>query len=173
MSLSKYNVAIEPTKKALRNLRAILEKAVQYVEENGISEGVVESTRLFPDMMPLTKQVQIATDLTKGCAGRLTNSEIPSFEDNETTFAELLARIDKTLAYVDQFTPEDVDEANVENVHLKLPRKSLDLTVDEYINQFVLPNVYFHVSTTYAILRSCGLALSKIDYLGSVGGGKS
>src|SRR5262249_45483409 len=123
-------------------------------------------------MFTLTRQVQIASDTAKGCVARLADVEIPKFEDNETSFAELAARIEKTSAFVRSFQPKQLNEADTRPVVIKFPNRSLNFKSGwDYLLTFALPNVYFHCTTAYAILRHGGVPIGKMDFLGTVGNG--
>lgn len=123
-------------------------------------------SRLFVDMYPLTRQVQIATDMSKGAGARLAAIEIPKYEDNETSFAELQARIAKTIAFLDSINPEQLDGAEVRDITITIRKADIKFSGQDYLLKWVLPNVYFHVTTAYNILRHNGVALAKQDFLG-------
>lgn len=167
-SVSMYVVSIPPITRSLSNLRSILEKAVVYAETKKINPSVLVNARLYPDMYPLSRQVQIATDVAKGGATRLAGLEPPKFEDNESTFAELIARIDKTLALLESLKPEQIDGSENRTIILPMHDKTLNFKGLPYLLEFVLPNVYFHVTTVYAILRHNGMEIGKKDFLGDI-----
>lgn len=169
MSVSMYAITVPPIVRSLMQLRLILEKAVDYAETQKIDPSVLVNARLYPDMYPLKRQVQIASDVTKGAVSRLAGQEPPKFEDNEASFPELIARIDKTLEHINSFVPEQIE--GTESNTILLPRHDRFSTFSglTYVTDFVLPNLYFHVTTTYAILRHNGLDIGKKDYLGDVG----
>jgi hypothetical protein len=169
MSSLMYAVAIPPMIKSLTNLRAILEKAIVYAEAKKIDPAVLVTARLYPDMYPLLRQVQIATDVAKGAASRLAGLEPPKYEDNESTIPELLARLDKTIALLESFTPDQINGSEEKTILLPRHDRASTFTGLEYLTDFVLPNVYFHVSTAYGILRHNGLEIGKKDFLGEVG----
>jgi len=121
--------------------------------------------RLAPDMLPLKNQVYIATDGAKGCGARLAGVEIPKFEDTETTFPELRARVAKTIAFLKTLDRKSFAGAENKDIVLKFPSTTLEYKGGDYVNKFVLPNVYFHITTAYGILRNRGVALGKPDYL--------
>lgn len=166
MSLSMYQASIPVFMRGFNNLTAILHKAADYAASKKIDEAVLLNARLAPDMFPLIRQVQIATDSVKGCAGRLAGISIPSFEDNEATFAELHARIGKTVAFLQSVTASQIDGSEDKPVTLTLRGNEVHFTGQTYLLGFVLPNFYFHLTTAYAILRHNGLDLGKTDYLG-------
>ncbi len=164
--ISMYTQSIPPLQRALSNLAQILRKAQAHAEARKIDPQVLLQSRLYPDMFALTRQVQIATDTAKGCAARLAGDEPPSYSDTESTFDELQARIARTLDYLQGFGPEQIDGSEQREVTLKLRSGPIQFTGLSYLNGFVLPNVYFHVTTAYAILRHNGVEIGKLDYLG-------
>ena len=168
MSLSMYTITVPPILRSLINLRAILEKAVAYAEAKNVDPSILVNARLYPDMYPLSRQVQIATDVAKGAASRLAGLEPPKYEDNETTFPELLARIDRTIALLESFKPEQIDGTEQKIILLPRHDRTSTFTGLAYLTDFVLPNVYFHVTTAYAILRHNGVEIGKNDFLGKI-----
>ena len=168
MSLTMYQASITVFIRTLGNLSNILDKAAAHAEAKKIDQGVFVNARLAPDMFPLSRQVQIATDMAKGCAARLAGIEVPSYEDNETTFADLQARIAKTIAFLQTVTAEQIDGSEERTVTLKLRGKEVNFIGQPYLLDFVLPNVFFHVTTAYGILRHNGVELGKLDFLGAV-----
>lgn len=168
MSDFMYAITIPPILRSLTNLRAILEKAVSHAELKKIDPSVLINARLYPDMYPLSRQVQIATDVAKGAAARLAGQEPPKFEDTESTFPELLARIDKTVALLESFTADQINGSEGKTILLPRHDRTSEFKGLDYLTDFVLPNVYFHVATTYAILRHNGVELGKQDFLGNI-----
>lgn len=168
MAISMYRASVPPIVRSLTNLRTILEKAAAHAEARKIAPSVLLNMRLYPDMLPMSRQVQIATDNAKGVASRLAGMEPPKYEDNESTFPELVARIDKTLAYLGTFEPGQIDGS--EERTITLPRRDTTLTIagTPYLLEYVLPNFYFHVTIAYAILRHCGVEIGKQDFLGKL-----
>lgn len=168
MAISMYRASVPPIVRSLTNLRTILEKAAAHAEARKIDPSVLLNMRLYPDMLPMSRQVQIATDNAKGVASRLAGMEPPKYEDNESTFPELVARIDKTLAYLGTFEPGQIDGS--EERTITLPRRDTTLTIAgmPYLLEYVLPNFYFHVTIAYAILRHCGVEIGKQDFLGKL-----
>ena len=167
MSLSMYQASIPVLTQALGNLAKILEKGEAHAASKKIDPAVFIQGRLYPDMYPLARQVQIATDVAKGGAARLAGQTPPSYADTETSFAELQARIARTLAFLQGFTPEQIDGSEELSVTLKVGGRDKTFLGKPYLFEFVLPNVYFHTTTTYAILRHGGVELGKADFLGS------
>ncbi|VXC24061.1 conserved hypothetical protein [Pseudomonas sp. 8AS] len=166
MSLSMYQASIPVFVRMFGNLAAILDKAAVYADARKIDPAVLLNARLAPDMHPLTRQVQIASDAAKGCAARLAGVEIPSFADSESSFAELQARIQKTLDFLQGFSPAQIDGSEGREVVIKFPGAELKFSGQDYLLHFVLPNFYFHLTTAYAILRHNGLEIGKMDFLG-------
>jgi hypothetical protein len=164
--LSIYDAAIPPLKRALSNLAAILKKGEEYADAKKVEHQVLLNSRLFVDMYPLTLQVQIATDMSKGAGARLAAIEIPKYEDNETSFAELQARIAKTIAFLDSIKPEQLEGAEVRDIIITIRKTDIKFSGQDYLLKWVLPNVYFHVTTAYNILRHNGVTLAKQDFLG-------
>jgi len=166
MQISMYRASAPVFVRNLSNLIAILKKAQEFAADRNIDQAVLLNYRLAPDMYPLTRQVQIATDMTKGCISRLAGVDIPSYEDKETSFAELIARLQKCIDYIDGFKPEQLDGSEGKTITLK--RATGDVTYQglPYLLEYVQPNVYFHCTTAYAILRHCGVPLGKKDFIG-------
>jgi hypothetical protein len=168
MSISMYLASVPPIIRTLTNLKAVLEKAAAHVETKKIAPSVLINARLYPDMFPLSRQVQIATDNAKGAVSRLAGLEPPKYEDNESTFAELTARINKTIALLETFKPGQIDGSEDKTITLPTHDKILTFKGQSYLLDFVLPNIYFHVTTAYAILRHNGVEIGKQDFLGKI-----
>ncbi len=164
--LSIYDATIPALKRALSNLAAILQKGEEYADAKKVEHQVLLNSRLFVDMYPLTRQVQIATDMSKGAGARLAAIEIPKYEDNETSFAELQARIAKTIAFLDAIKPEQLAGAETREITVTIRKTDLKFSGQDYLLKWVLPNVYFHITTAYNILRHNGVELAKQDFLG-------
>ena len=167
MTLSMYQVAIPPLVHSLTNLVNILSKGESYAEEKKIEASVLLSSRLYPDMFPLTRQVQIASDIARRGIARLAGSEVTKREDKESSFGELKTRLQETIAYLKTFTPEQIDGTESKSISLPVGEETLTFEGQSFLLYFILPNVYFHVTTAYDILRHCGVELGKRDYLGS------
>jgi uncharacterized protein len=163
--LSMYDATISPLKRALNTLTHILKKGEEYADAKKIEHAVLLNARLFPDMYPIIRQVQIATDMSKGAAARLAGLDVPQYEDDETTFADLHARIAKTIAFIDAVTPEQVADSAARDITISVRKVDLHFTGQDYLLKWVMPNVYFHVTTTYNILRHNGCELGKADFL--------
>ncbi len=166
MSLSMYQASIPVFVRMLDNLSVILDKAVAYAEAKKIDPVVLVNARLAPDMHPLVRQLQIATDSVKGCAARLAGVDIPSYADTESNFAELQARLGKTRDFLLSFSAEQIDGSEAKAITLNFPGMELKFTGQDYLLNFVMPNFYFHLTTAYAILRHNGLDIGKMDFLG-------
>ena len=168
MATSLYDFSIPPLTRGLTNMSAILDKAAAYATAKKLEANVLPQTRLYPDMFPLSRQVQIACDTAKGAAGRLAGVEIPKHEDTETTLPELKARIAKTLDFLKSISAEKMSGDESRSIELKFPNGSWKFTALSYLNDFVLPNFYFHDSMVYALLRKSGVEIGKGDYLGAI-----
>jgi hypothetical protein len=168
MSISMYQASIPTLVHMLRNLDGILAKAGAHAEAKRIDPSVLVSSRLYPDMFPLARQVQIATDMAKGCGARLAGQEPPRYEDTEATLSELSGRIHKTIAYLESLKAEAIEGSEARVITLKLRDASVTFQGTSYLLNFVLPNFYFHVTAAYAILRHNGVELGKQDYLGKI-----
>jgi uncharacterized protein len=165
MSLSMYQASVPVFQRTLGALDKILDKAAAYAAERKIDPAVLLSARLYPDMFPLTRQVQIATDHAKGASARLAGAAVPSFEDNEKTFADLKARIGKTLDFVGTFRPAQIDGSEGRDISLKAGPRELTFKGQDYLLFFALPNFYFHAATAFGILRHNGVSIGKLDFL--------
>ena len=168
MSLSMYQASIPTFIHGLQNLSAILTKAAAYAEARKIDSSVLVNARLYPDMFPLSRQIQIATDGVKGGSARLAGVEIPSFPDTETTFDELQVRITKTIDFLKTIKAAQVDGSEKKAITLKVGGNEMQFEGEPYLLSFVIPNFYFHVTTAYAILRHNGLEIGKKDFLGNI-----
>lgn len=166
MSISMYAASVPVFQSQLKALGAILSKAEQHAEANKIDPAVLIGARLYPDMFPLLRQVQIATDHAKGAVARLAGDEVPAYADSETSFAELQERIRKTLAFLDGFRPDRIDGSEERDIEIKFPHITLNFKGQHYLLRFALPNFYFHVTTAYDILRHSGVGIKKGDFLG-------
>ncbi len=167
MSLSMYQASVPVFVKILTNLRAILEKAAAHAQAKKIDETVLVEARLYPDMLPLRQQVQIAADQAKGAA-RLAGVEPPAFEDNEKTLPDLIERVQKTIAFLDTLRSSQFDGAESREITRPIRGKPTTFKGTTFLLNLVYPNFYFHVTTAYAILRHNGVELGKADFIGSV-----
>jgi uncharacterized protein len=166
MTISMYQASVPPIIRSLNNLIVILKKGAAHAEAKKIDPVVLINSRLYPDMLPLSKQVQIASDVTRRGAARLAGSEAPAMADTETTFPELIDRIQRTIAYLETLTPESIDGSETKTIILPMGKESITFEGMSYLISFILPNLYFHVTTAYNILRHSGVELGKLDFLG-------
>lgn len=166
MGFDIYQASIPVFVKGLSNLTAILRKGEAHTEARKIDPQVLLSARLFPDMFPLSRQVQIAADMVKGGAMRLAGLDVPSYADTETTFGELYARLDKTIALVNSVKTEQLHGAAERAITIQAGPNTLNFVGRDYLLDFVLPNLYFHIAMTYGLLRHNGVELGKRDFLG-------
>jgi hypothetical protein len=166
MTISMYQASVPVFVRMLTNLTACLDKAEEHAKAKGFDSAVLVASRLAPDMLPLVKQVQIACDSVKFGAARLSGGKAPSMEDNETTIAELKARIAKTIDYIQSVAASEIDGSEEREIQVPTRAEPIKMSGQSYLLNFVLPNFYFHVTTTYALLRHNGVDLGKRDYLG-------
>ena len=167
MKLSMFEASVPTFIHALGSLAAILEKAAAHCEARKIDPAVLVAARLYPDMFPLVKQVQIAADAAKGGSARLAQAELPAYEDTEATFADLVARIRKTVAFLQTLKPEQFEGAEDRTCTWKTRKGEKSMQGMPYLLRHVLPNFYFHLTTAYALLRHNGVELGKGDFLGT------
>jgi hypothetical protein len=166
MTLSMYQASVPVAVRALENLADVLKKGQEHAQAKGVEDATLLQTRLIPDMLPLVKQVQIACDMACRGAARLAGVEPASFEDNETTFAQIHERIARAIDYVKGFGPEQIDGSESRAIQLKSRNGEIHFQGQAYLLEFVLPNLFFHCTTAYAILREAGTTLGKQDFLG-------
>jgi uncharacterized protein len=169
MPFSMSQASLPALEMGLAALSAILGKAEAYAAAKKIDPTVLLNTRLAPDMFSLLMQVQAATDLAKNGASRLGGVEPPRYEDTEKTIDELKARVARTFAYVKSVDRAHIDASADRQLTFPLgPKNKGEMKADDYLNHFLLPNFYFHLTVAYAILRHCGVELGKVDYLGGI-----
>jgi hypothetical protein len=166
MKISMYQASIPTIVRALTNLTAVLEKGAAQLDARKIDPAVLVGSRLYPDMFPLVKQVQIASDISKGGAARLAQVDPPAFEDNEASFPDLVARLRKTIAFLETLKPEQIDGSEDRTVTWQTRTSTKSMQGMPYLLNHVLPNVFFHVTTAYNILRHNGIEIGKQDFLG-------
>lgn len=167
MKVSMYELAVPTLSRALDNLAGVLQKAAAHAEAKKIDPAVLLASRLYPDMFPLSKQVQIAADAAKGGASRLAQVEPPVFEDNETTFSELAERCRKTVAYLKTIDAAKFEGSEDRTVTWKTRKGEKSMQGMPYLLMHVMPNLFFHATTAYDILRHNGVELGKGDFLGT------
>ena len=166
MTISMYQASVPRLVNSLNNLINILDKAQAHVDAKKIDPAALIDFRLYPDMLSFRRQVQIASDTAKGVMARLAGIEIPAYEDNERTFEELKARVAKTVAFVQSFTPAQIDGTEEKEIKFSIKEWNFEFVGEQYLLTWVTPNFYFHVTTAYDILRHKGVEIGKMDYLG-------
>jgi hypothetical protein len=166
MPLGMYQASVPAFLTMLNNLTAILSKAEAYAAERKIEPEVLLNWRLAADMFPLTRQIQIAADFAKGTTARLAGREVPKYADEEKSFAEIKARIAKTVKFVERFAAKDIDGSEGRDITLTIGGQEIHFKGEPYLVHFALPNFYFHATTAYAILRRCGVEIGKRDFIG-------
>jgi len=166
MTISMYQASVPTIVRALDNLAAVLDKADQHAAAKKIDPAAFVGARLYPDMFAFAKQVQIASDVSKGGCARLAQVEPPAFEDNETTFPQLIERLKKTVAFLETLKPEQIDGSEARTVTWSTRTATKSMQGQPYLLNHVLPNVFFHCATAYDILRHNGVELGKQDFLG-------
>jgi hypothetical protein len=166
MAITMYNASVPVFIRMLENLGRIVEKGAAHADARKIEPAVLINYRLYPDMLPFAKQIQIATDMAKGCAARLAGQEPVKFDDNEATFDELASRIARTVEYLKTFRPGQIDGTEDKSITLQMRTGPLTFTGMKYLLDFAHPNFYFHVTTAHDILRHCGVEVGKWDFLG-------
>jgi hypothetical protein len=163
-----YQASVPAFVQMLNNLSAILDKAEAYAKNRKIDPEVLLNYRLAPDMLPFSRQVQIAADLAKGGVARLAAVEVPRHDDTEKTFADLKARLAKMVTFVQSIQPNDIDGSEDREITLTLGEHKMNFKGQPYLVHFVMPNFYFHCTTAYDILRHCGVELGKRDFIGTI-----
>ena len=168
MSISMYQASVPVFVRGLTNMKGIIDKAAAHAAAHKLEPAALLNARLFPTMFPFTRQIQIAADFAKSTTARLAGIGVPKYEDTESSFAELSARIDKTLAFITPVKAELIDGSEARPVEMTVGGQALKFTGMNYLLQFSLPNFYFHQSTAYGILRHAGVELVKRDYIGPI-----
>lgn len=168
MSINMYTLSIPAFIHSLNNLKHILQQGQIYADDKEISADILLNTRLFPDMLPLLRQVQIACDLSARGGARLASIDLPQFEDNESSFIELFTRIDKSIGFLHELNAGQLNGSENKTIEFKAGGYELSMLGLQYLTGFIKPNLYFHITTAYNILRHCGVPLSKLDYLGKL-----
>ena len=167
MTISMYQASVPRFINILGNLSLILDKAQAYADAKKLDPAALTTSRLFPDMLPMSAQVQIACDAAKGAAARLAGVDSPVFEDTEKTMAELKARIAKTIAFLRTIEPVQIDGTEEKEIVIKRGDKETRYKGMQFLLGHATPNFYFHVATTYNILRHNGVEIGKRDYIGN------
>jgi uncharacterized protein len=166
MTISMYQASAPAFTRMLIQLKVIVDKAAATAAAKKVDESVYLTARLYPDMLPMGRQIHIACDFAKGCCARLAGLEVPKYEDNEVTFADFQARIDKTIAYVATISAAQIDGQEERDINITIAGKPVTFKGLPYLVHFALPNFYFHLTTAYAILRHNGVDIGKGDFLG-------
>jgi len=166
MSLSMHAISVPTFVRVFTAMQAWLDKAQAHADARQFDAANYLGLRLAPDMLPLARQVQIATDMAKGCVARLAGQDVPKWPDDEVSLGDLKSRLAKAAAYAQGFQPGDLEGSADREIVLAMRNGELRLLGQTYVLEFVLPNLYFHATTTYALLRHAGVALGKRDFLG-------
>jgi hypothetical protein len=166
MTISMYQASVPVFLQMLKGLSNNLDKTVSHLTAKKMDPAAFLNARLYPDMYPLVKQVQLSTDFAKGAGARLAGVENPKFADTETSFDELKARIERAVAFLNSLKPAQIDGSEGRNISLTMGGKTVDLKGQHYLLSVALPNFYFHVATAHAILRHNGVEIGKRDFLG-------
>ena len=167
MTISMYQASVPRFVNILGNLSNILDKTQAHMDAKKLSDASLTAFRLFPDMLPMATQVQIACDTAKGVVARLAGVDIPAFEDNEKTIAELKARVAKTIAFIQTITPAQIDGTEDKDIVTKRGEKETHYKGMQFLLGHAIPNFYFHITTAYAVLRHNGVEIGKRDFLGN------
>ncbi|SHL81151.1 DUF1993 domain-containing protein [Rhodanobacter sp. OK091] len=167
MTLSLYQAAVPVFIRALGNLVHVLKKGEEHAKAKSVTDEVLLQTRLIPDMLPLVRQVQIACDMATRGTARLAGVEPMPFEDNETTLEQVYSRIDRALEYINTFKPEQIDGNEARTIVLKTRTGEMTFDGQTYLLHFLIPNLFFHCTTAYNILREAGTEIGKMDFIGS------
>ena len=170
MSLSMYRASVPGFMQTLNALSMILDKAEAHCTLKKIDPAVLLQTRLYPDMLPFSKQIQLACDFAKNTVARLSGVDLPKFQDHEKTIPELKARIAQVIDAIKQVAPAQVDGTEEKDITFPVGGQPLTLKGEAYLINFALPNFYFHAATAYDILRHCGLEIGKRDFMGRTEG---
>jgi len=167
MTITMWDASVPVFTQMLKSLDAVLEKSMAHAVQRKFDPAVLFAARLYPDMLPLSRQVQIASDFAKGAPARLAGIEPPKFTDDETSMEGLRARIAKTLAYAGTLKPEQFAGAEERDITLQIGGAPVTFKGQAYLLHFALPNFFFHVTTAYALLRHNGIEIGKRDFIGS------
>lgn len=168
MSLSMHQISLPVFQGKLKSLAAILDKAEAFAVAKKIEPEVLLNARLAPDMFPLKRQVQLASDFAKGAGARLSGQDIPKWDDAEASFADLKARLAKTIDYLAAFTPAQIDGSEGRDIALTIAKQPVTLKGQAFLLNYAFPHFFFHVATAYDILRHNGVEIGKRDYMGAI-----
>lgn len=167
MSFSMYEASVPVFTQILNSLAAIIDKAETHANEKNIDPAALLQARLYPDMFPFARQVQVATDFAKGCSARLAGVEVPSYEDTEKSFAELRERIARTLAFINDLPRDAIEASDQRDIVTGSGAKVREFKGQDYLVHYAMPHFYFHATTAYALLRHNGVEIGKKDFIGS------
>ncbi len=165
-NLSMHTASVPAFVRGLNNLSAILDKAQEFADSKKLEPAALLEERLIADMLPFRRQVQVACDFAKGCTARLAGHELPAFEDNEASLADLKARIAKTIAFVQSVPAAAFDGSDTRTITVKMRGNDVSFDGFTYLSYMVLPNFYFHLATAYGLLRKNGIDIGKRDFIG-------
>lgn len=168
MALSMYTASVPVFKQILNSLLAIIDKAEAHATAKKVDPAVLLQSRLYPDMLALTRQFQIACDFAKGAVARLAGVDVPKYDDTEVTFADLKARIEKVIAFIDTFSADQIDGSDDRDITTSVGPNSRTFKGQTYLVNYALPQFFFHATTAFAILRHNGIEIGKKDYMGKV-----
>jgi hypothetical protein len=166
MTISMYQASVPVFIGSLKNLKTVLAKGAAFAVAKKVDESVLLNSRLAPDMFSLSRQVQITCDFAKGCCARLAGQDVPKWDDTEKSFADLAARIDKTIEFVSAFGAAHIDGQEDRDITISVAGNPMQFKGQPYLMHFAIPNFYFHMTTAYAILRHNGVEVGKGDFLG-------
>jgi hypothetical protein len=166
MTISMYTASVPVFRQLLSSLSDILTKAETHATERKIEPAALLQARLFPDMFALSRQVQIAADFAKGACARLAGAEVPKYDDTEQSFADLRARLAKTIAFIEALPPEQINGSEAREIHTSAGPNSKTFAGQAYLTHYALPQFMFHATTAYAILRHNGVDIGKRDFMG-------
>ena len=167
MTLSMYQAAVPVFVRALGNLVHVLKKGEEHAKSKNVTDEVLLQTRLITDMLPLIKQIQIACDMATRGTARLAGVEPATFEDNETTLEQAYGRIERSVEYIKGFTAEQIDGSEARTIVLKMRSGEMTFDGQSYLLHFIIPNLFFHCTTAYNILREAGTTIGKSDFIGA------
>jgi hypothetical protein len=167
MPISMFQASIPACLQMLSALSGVLDKAAAHAAARKVEPSVLLNARLYPDMFPLVRQVQLTADFAKGIGARLAGIEAPKYPDTETTIDELKARLAKTADFLKGLKPAQLDGSETREITIPIPNQPLTFNGQSYLVHFALPNLYFHATTAYDILRHCGVEIGKRDYMGA------
>lgn len=167
MSFSMYEASVPVFTQILNSLAAIIDKAETHANEKNIDPAALLQARLYPDMFPFTRQVQVATDFAKGCSARLAGVEVPRYEDTEKSFADLRERIARTVAFISDLPREAIEASDQRDIVTGSGAKVREFKGQDYLVHYAMPHFYFHATTAYALLRHNGVEIGKKDFIGS------